>query len=143
MSTEPMTDHRDDLLLMLLNGGAADEKHANELLDAHRAEVLAEALQAARTETERLENGDHDARAARGARSVTYLLRNLAREKSSRPAADATPGEAYPGQLAMLTGLVATLRAVAEHGDLDDVRKLLAEHQRDEQDACAETGEGQ
>lgn len=47
--------------------------------------------------------------------------------------------EAYPGQLAMLTGLVATLRAVATHGDLADVRKLLDEHQRDEQDAYTET----
>ncbi|RPE40210.1 hypothetical protein EDD90_3246 [Streptomyces sp. Ag109_O5-1] len=46
--------------------------------------------------------------------------------------------EAYPGQLAMLSGLIATLRAVAQHGDLSDVRKLLAEHERDEQDAYAE-----
>ncbi|MFC8515540.1 hypothetical protein [Streptomyces sp. NPDC057257] len=46
--------------------------------------------------------------------------------------------EAYPGELAMLSGLVATLHAVAEHGDLADVRKLLAEHKRDEQDAYAE-----
>jgi hypothetical protein len=59
-------------------------------------------------------------------------------EKSSRePAADATPGEAYPGELAMLRGLVATLRVVAEHADLIDVRQLLDEHKRDEQDAYA------
>ncbi|MFK0062672.1 hypothetical protein ACIQTN_26025 [Streptomyces werraensis] len=48
--------------------------------------------------------------------------------------------EAYPGELVMLRGLVATLRVVAEHGDLADVVKLLDEHQRDEQDAYAETG---
>jgi hypothetical protein len=47
-------------------------------------------------------------------------------------------GEAYPGELAMLRGLVATLRVVAQHGDLADVVKLLDEHQRDEQDAYAE-----
>lgn len=49
--------------------------------------------------------------------------------------------EAYPGELAMLHGLVATLRVVAEHGDLTDVRQLLDEHQRDERDAYAEAGE--
>jgi hypothetical protein len=60
-------------------------------------------------------------------------------EKSSRePAADATPGEAYPGELVMLRGLVSTLHAIAEHGDLGDVRQLLAEHKRDEQDAYTE-----
>ncbi|NEY33037.1 hypothetical protein GTU99_12685 [Streptomyces sp. PRKS01-65] len=46
--------------------------------------------------------------------------------------------EAYAGELAMLRGLVATLRVVAEHGDLADVRTLLTEHQRDEQDAYAQ-----
>lgn len=46
--------------------------------------------------------------------------------------------QAYPGELAMLRGLVATLRVVAQHGDLADVVKLLDEHQRDEQDAYAE-----
>lgn len=40
----------------------------------------------------------------------------------------AADGQAYDGQLVMLTGLVATLNAVAEHGDLTEVRKLLAEH---------------
>lgn len=49
--------------------------------------------------------------------------------------------EAYLGELAMLRGLVATLRAVAEHGDLPDVRQLLEEHQRDERDAYAEQRE--
>lgn len=55
-----------------------------------------------------------------------------AEEKSSRTAADATPGEDYPGETDMLRGLVATLRAVAEHGDLADVQKLLTEHASDD-----------
>lgn len=55
--------------------------------------------------------------------------------------AELSSAEAYPGELVMLRGLVATLRAVAEHGDLSDVRQLLAEHQRDEQDAYDEAGE--
>jgi hypothetical protein len=50
----------------------------------------------------------------------------------------AADGQAYNGELSMLRGLVATLRAVAKHGDLGDVQKLLAEHERDEQDAYAE-----
>ncbi|GGQ48558.1 hypothetical protein [Streptomyces asoensis] len=50
--------------------------------------------------------------------------------------------EAFPGELDMLHGLVATLHAVAEHGDLADVRRVLAEYQRDEQDAYAEAGAG-
>lgn len=44
----------------------------------------------------------------------------------------AADGQAYDGQLAMLTGLVATLNAVAEHGDLSEVRKVLAEYAIDD-----------
>lgn len=47
----------------------------------------------------------------------------------------AAHGEAYDGQLVMLTGLVATLQAVVEHGDLAEVRKLLAEHDRGDAEA--------
>jgi hypothetical protein len=50
-----------------------------------------------------------------------------------------TAREDYPGELDMLRGLVATLRAVAAHGDLPDVRKLLDEHERDERAAIAAT----
>ncbi|MFR0351830.1 hypothetical protein [Streptomyces sediminimaris] len=57
-------------------------------------------------------------------------------EKSSRTAADATPGEAYPGELAMLRGLVRTLRTVARYGtDMGEVQQLLAEHASDDADA--------
>lgn len=47
----------------------------------------------------------------------------------------AADGQAYDGELAMLRGLVGTLRVVAEHGDLTEVRRLLDEHKSDEQDA--------
>lgn len=49
--------------------------------------------------------------------------------------------EDYSGELDMLRGLVATLRAIAEHGDLPDVRKVLAEHAADDAEARAEAGE--
>lgn len=44
-------------------------------------------------------------------------------------------GQAYPGQLAMLTGLVATLNVVAKHGDLAEVRQVLAEYANDDAQA--------
>lgn len=47
--------------------------------------------------------------------------------------------QAYPGELDMLRGLVATLHAVAQHGDLTDVRKVLEEHQADDTAARAGT----
>lgn len=83
---------RAELVHQLQCVGANTERAAEEIADAHAAEVLA------------------------------------------------ADGQAYLGELAMLRGLVATLRAVAEHGDLPEVRKLLDEHQRDEQDAYAEAG---
>jgi hypothetical protein len=46
--------------------------------------------------------------------------------------------EAYPGELAMLRGLVGVLRVVAKHGDMAEVQRLLAEHIRDEQAAYSE-----
>ncbi|MFJ8144647.1 hypothetical protein ACIQ6R_06180 [Streptomyces sp. NPDC096048] len=59
----------------------------------------------------------------------------LARYDAERPGP-----EAYPGELDMLRGTLATLHAVAEHGDLGDVRKLLAEHRADDAAARAEQG---
>ncbi|MFD5057410.1 hypothetical protein [Streptomyces sp. NPDC058394] len=46
--------------------------------------------------------------------------------------------EAYPGELAMLRGLLGVVRVVAKHGDMNEVRRLLAEHASDEQAAHAE-----
>ena len=60
-----------------------------------------------------------------------------ARELLARYDAEAGP-EDYPGELAMLRGLVATLRVVVEHGDLPEVRKVLAEHVSDDAEARAE-----
>jgi hypothetical protein len=50
----------------------------------------------------------------------------------------AADGQAYDGELAMLRGLVETLRVVAQWGDLAEVRKLLDEHARDEAAAIRE-----
>ena len=85
---------------------------------------------------------------ARAAREALYLfvmvgkVHNDANQGSAVRKLDAyqaeilaADGQAYPGQLAMLTGLVATLNAVATHGDLADVRKLLAEYECDDAEA--------
>ncbi|MFF5422129.1 hypothetical protein ACWCQE_27620 [Streptomyces sp. NPDC002409] len=70
-------------------------------------------------------------------RPVALLLDLENRTKVGRWITPATDGtEAYAGELAMLRGLVATIRATATHGsDMDEVRRLLAEHAADEQDA--------
>jgi hypothetical protein len=70
----------------------ADVDHAEQLVNAHRAEVLAE------------------------------------------------DGQAYDGELAMLRGLVRTLRAVArpDDADLGEIRRLLHHHAND--DAAARGG---
>jgi hypothetical protein len=49
--------------------------------------------------------------------------------------------ENYPGELAMLRGLLGVLRVTAKHGDFRQMQQLLAEHERDEQDAYAGLGE--
>ncbi|MFD8820821.1 hypothetical protein ACFV1C_00380 [Streptomyces sp. NPDC059605] len=70
-------------------------------------------------------------------RPVALLLDPENRTKVGRwitPTTDNT--ENYTGELAMLRGLVATIRATATHGsNMDEVRRLLAEHAADEQDA--------
>jgi hypothetical protein len=47
-------------------------------------------------------------------------------------AAPAATGEAYDGELAMLRGLVRTLRATARYGTVREVQQLLAEHAADD-----------
>ncbi|MFF9568451.1 hypothetical protein [Streptomyces sp. NPDC014685] len=58
------------------------------------------------------------------------------------PAGESTPQaitvESYPDELSMLRGLLGVIRAVAKHGDMEEVRRLLAEHASDEQAAYAE-----
>ncbi|MEV7959331.1 hypothetical protein ACIO6T_41265 [Streptomyces sp. NPDC087532] len=46
--------------------------------------------------------------------------------------------ETYPGELSMLRGLLGVMQVVAKHGDMGEVRRVLAEHASDEQAAYAE-----
>ena len=130
---------------------------AEQLLNAYRAEVLTEA----KVETvawlvkkvrEYRATGGHqhalqaDAIATLASKVDRGAVRAFLGTSHYRDAMDAhraevlaEDGQAYPSELAMLHGLIATLRAVAEHGDLNDVRKLLEEHQTDHAAARAET----
>ena len=49
--------------------------------------------------------------------------------------------ENYPGELAMLRGLLGVVRAIANYGDIDELRRVIHEHELDEQAAQAEAGE--
>lgn len=54
-----------------------------------------------------------------------------------------TDAERFPGELAMMRGLLGVLRVVAKHGpdDMAEVRRLLAEHASDEQAAYTRGGD--
>lgn len=121
---------------------AGERTSENQIADP-RAEVLAEAADAidakvAATPRERGTSGAH----RRGMAAAANLVRRLIEEKDTAPAATSTPApEAYPGELAMLRGLLGVLRVTAQHADMAEVQRLLAEHAADEQAAYAEAGD--
>ncbi|MFI1472090.1 hypothetical protein [Streptomyces wuyuanensis] len=49
--------------------------------------------------------------------------------------------EAYTGELAMLRGVLGVVRVIAQHGDIDELRRVVAEHFADERAAYAELAE--
>ncbi|AQS70888.1 hypothetical protein B1H29_31915 [Streptomyces pactum] len=122
-----------------------DAIEAYRLAHAYRAEVITAVAEEAER---RLQVG-----ASRTVRkdAVLRFLRleaSVARaaateEKSSRTTADATP-EAYDGELAMLRGLVRTLRVVVrpDDADVNEVRRLLHQHVADETAARQEVRRG-
>jgi len=119
-------------------GGVAtldDIAHADQLVGAHRAEVITAVAEEAER---RLQVGTSRSVSKQAVLRFLRLEASVARataaeEKRSRPAADATP-EAYDGELAMLRGLVRTLRVVVRPDDADvtEVRRLLHQHVADE-----------
>ncbi|MFF8716212.1 hypothetical protein ACF07T_32975 [Streptomyces sp. NPDC015184] len=116
-------------------------------LDAYRAEVLTEAaddLVAACPD-----HGDADEAWMDCPCEYADELRRMAAialvEKDT-PMGESTPQAAsienYPGELAMLRGILGVIRATATHGgDMGEVRRLLAEHASDEQAAYADAAQ--
>jgi hypothetical protein len=51
-----------------------------------------------------------------------------------------TDTENYPGELAMLRGLAGIVRVIALHGDIDELRRVVREHDIDERAAYAMAG---
>lgn len=105
---------------------------ATELLAAHQAEVRRE--DAARLLDQRR---THISRAifCDGITHAAGLLNRWADENpaAATPEGIAADGQAYDGELAMLRGLVRTLRVVVrEDVDVAEVRRLLHEHATDE-----------
>ncbi|WP_326700242.1 hypothetical protein OG909_24920 [Streptomyces sp. NBC_01754] len=77
---------------------------------------------------------------AEGRKAYGLTLRARVAELEAQLAEHERPStaEAYPGELVMHRGLLGVLRVVAQHGDMTEVRRLLAEHANDEQAAYAE-----
>ncbi|MEV0915459.1 hypothetical protein AB0I93_14460 [Streptomyces sp. NPDC049967] len=108
----------------------------------HRGEVIAErdAQIIAWLEKKAREQGTSN-KDSRVRRTAIYRMADKLSRGAVRPplsGAPTPPQENYPGELAMLRGLLGVLRAVAKHGDMAEVQRLLAEHTADEQAAYAE-----
>lgn len=133
-------------------GGIAtlsDVTEAEQLVDAYRLTVIGE--RDAQTIEFLVKKAREEGRNNRDCRTRGDVLFRMA-DKISRgairpPLSSAsarllTDAERYPGELAMLRGLAGVLRVVAEHSDdMAEVRRLLAEHAADEQDAYARGGD--
>lgn len=127
---------RDDIHRLFESG--ATSYRLDGYLATHRAEAIT-AL-AAKLDS-RLRLTKHKTVSKDAIRRFLQLEASVARaaatgETSSRPTADATP-EAYDGELAMLRGLVRTLRVIVRPDDADmgEVRRLLWQHTADDRDA--------
>ncbi|GAB2731471.1 hypothetical protein [Streptomyces bullii] len=119
-----------------------DAVEAYRLAHAYRAEVLSEAdARLSKMQLPEELQGTFNAGSYADAwRDCRAVVRAMAEETHGSQASAPTV-EAYDGELAMLRGLVRTLRTAARWGCIAEVQKLLWEHARDEAAAHAETGE--
>lgn len=115
---------------------------ARTLVDRHHAEVTAyrDAQIIAWLEKKAREEGTSNKDSRLRATAIYRMADKLSRGAVRPPLSGAPtpPQENYPGELAMLRGLLGVLRAVAQHGDMAEVQRLLSEHAADEQAAYAE-----
>ena len=125
-SCELSETYTDDALALLVEHDAK-----------HRAEALREAADAIVAEYDRqlwaTKPGKHWA---------ADMVRSMADAAGqSGPAPEPPTIENYPGELAMLRGVLGVVRTIAQHGDINELRRVIAEHYADERDAYAEQGE--
>lgn len=132
---------------ILFGCSRADE---HDHIGDHRLEVIAErdaqiiAWLEKKAAEEGTRNKDSRLRATTIYRLADKLSRGAVRPPlSSADAITLTDAETYPGELAMLRGLLGVLRATAKHGpdNMAEVRRLLAEHTSDEQAALTRGGD--
>lgn len=131
---------------ILFGCSRADE---HDHIGDYRAEVIAgrDAQIVAWLRKKAAEEGTHNKGARVRATAILRMADKLSRGAvrpplSSADALTLTDAETYPGELAMLRGLLGVLRATAKHGaDMAEVRRLLAEHTSDEQAALAQGGD--
>lgn len=142
-------DQTEYIVQCLREAGSMYEDDARAFLTEHDTHLRAEVLTTLADEADRrMAVGTSRLVTKATVRRFLQLEASVARaaaagEKSSRPAADATP-EAYDGELAMLRGLVRTLRVVVrpDGADLGEVRRLLWQHTADENEARGEVRRG-
>ncbi|MGX1221947.1 hypothetical protein [Streptomyces ambofaciens] len=142
-------DQTEYIVQCLREAGSMYEDGARAFLAEHDAHARVEVLTALAEKLDgRLRLTRHKTVSKDAIRRFLQMEASVARaavagEKSSRPTAEATP-EAYDGELAMLRGLVRTLRVVVRPDDADmaEVRRLLWQHTADENEARGEVRRG-
>jgi hypothetical protein len=120
-----------------------------EKFDAHRAELLAEAkvevvAWLVKKDRENTPVGHLASKVDRGAVRIFLGMGHYHDAMDAhRTEVLAADGQAYDGELAMLRGLVDTLRVVVRHdSDLAEVWRLLVEYTRDDAAARKEASRG-
>lgn len=128
--------------IKLIQSIAAPINEARDLVDLHHAEVIAgrDAQIIAWLEKKAREEGTSNKDSRLRATAIYRMADKLSRGAVRPPLSGAPipPQENYPGELDMLRGLLGVLRPVAQHGDMAEVQRLLAEHAADEQASYAE-----
>ncbi|MFD8075861.1 hypothetical protein ACFV3E_24795 [Streptomyces sp. NPDC059718] len=120
-----------------------DATKAHRLANRYRAEVLREVANAFAA----LGPEDSLVSAPEAWTEAIETLRRMADERGKDTGTQTDEStqplvvEAYNGELAMLRGLLRLVRVIAEHSNIHELRRVLAEHRADEQAAYAEQPE--
>lgn len=140
---------RDALITELASAQAQWELHSSEatVRTAERDQARAELAQLKRDRAPRVCECGHSvlAHCAPEPHSCFGNLQTCpcpAYQQKTDGSAPPAATENYPGELAMFRGLLGVVRTIAQHSDIDELRRVIAEHQADEQAAYAESEAG-